>query len=456
MRLATCGGLLLLAVAVLAVGAEAAAFELRVRQLEQSWRGYEAAGVPSAQLATARAELQRLRDRHWGPLPYAVVSGAVLRDPLGRAKETGKQAYDASLTAARSRAQTALERLHRAGGPNSRPEYEQALLDLGRAHTPADHQRLAAAWDERAEVLEALSRSLAEVSGGLEQGRPSDVEAELVRLRQLQAEVEERGLSGAEAAAAIADAQIYLARPYGDQLGQHRALLAELASAASLLEARLDLQRESDRLWSRVEELLPLAGHFGALDLQLEAQKARQLLDSARASEDEGQLAASVGRLRALVQDLEAAAGGHLPLTGLPCLAGAPDKLIVIHLASQQLVAYDGGCPFLRTPVTTGRPALPTDRGTFHIFAKYPAYRMVSPWPSGSPFWYPTTWVYWAMEFVGDGTFLHNADWQPDSTYGPGSQFGPYASHGCVHVLDGPLAELYRWAPLGTTVEVTD
>src|SRR5262249_30949534 len=114
------------------------------------------------------------------------------------------------------------------------------------------------------------------------------------------------------------------------------------------------------------------------------------------------------------------------------------------------------GCPFLTTPVTTGRPALPTDRGTFHIFAKYPSYHMISPWPPGSPFWYHDAWVYNAMEFVSDGTFIHNAGWQPADTYGPGSQYGPYASHGCVHVPDGPLARLYAWAAIGTTVTVID
>ena len=106
--------------------------------------------------------------------------------------------------------------------------------------------------------------------------------------------------------------------------------------------------------------------------------------------------------------------------------------------------------------MTTGRPALPTGRGTFHIFYKSRSYHMVSPWPDGSPFHYPPTWVYNAMEFIGDGTFIHNADWQPDASYGPGSQNGPYASHGCVHVVDAPLAQLYDWAPIGTTVIVGD
>jgi lipoprotein-anchoring transpeptidase ErfK/SrfK len=60
------------------------------------------------------------------------------------------------------------------------------------------------------------------------------------------------------------------------------------------------------------------------------------------------------------------------------------------------------------------------------------------------------------MEFVGDGTFIHTADWQPDDTYGPGSQYGPYASHGCIHVQDGPIVKLYAWAQLGATVHVGD
>ena len=145
-----------------------------------------------------------------------------------------------------------------------------------------------------------------------------------------------------------------------------------------------------------------------------------------------------------------------MPLRGIACVDNAPSKLIQIHLATQQLVAYENGCPYLRTPVTTGRPALRTGRGTFHIFLKSRSWHMVSQWPQGSAFYYPPTWVYNAMEFIGDGTFIHNADWQPDASYGPGSQNGPYSSHGCVHVIDGPLAQLYDWAPIGTTVEVGD
>ena len=121
-----------------------------------------------------------------------------------------------------------------------------------------------------------------------------------------------------------------------------------------------------------------------------------------------------------------------------------------------EVAIKENGCPVLRTPVTTGRAALPTGRGTFHIYYKAARYHMISPWPLGNPVYYPPTGVSDAMEFIGNGTFIHSADWQPDDTYGPGSQYGPFASHGCVHVMDGPLQQLYDWAAIGATVVVED
>jgi lipoprotein-anchoring transpeptidase ErfK/SrfK len=174
---------------------------------------------------------------------------------------------------------------------------------------------------------------------------------------------------------------------------------------------------------------------------------------------DDAALASLEADATKLVKDMQAAYQGSLPVPAPAdpgaCIPDAPAYMIIIHLNTQDLTAYNNGCPWLHTLVTTGRPALPTDRGTFQIFAKYPSYHMISPWPQGSPFWYHDAWVADAMEFVSDGTFIHGASWQPNGTYGPGSQYGPYASHGCVHVAPGPLAQLYAWAPIGTTVTVT-
>ena len=136
---------------------------------------------------------------------------------------------------------------------------------------------------------------------------------------------------------------------------------------------------------------------------------------------------------------------------GLPL---ADQRRIVIRLGAQALVAYQGAVAMLQTPITTGRPALATPTGASAIFFRASPYLFRSPWGPESPYWYAPSWVTWALEFRAGGYYLHDAPWQPDGTYGPGSEDGPYASHGCVHVPPAAMRFLYGWAPLGTVVEV--
>jgi len=56
--------------------------------------------------------------------------------------------------------------------------------------------------------------------------------------------------------------------------------------------------------------------------------------------------------------------------------------------------------------------------------------------------------------FTNNGEGLHGASWQPDSTLGPGSQNGPFASHGCIHLPLAAVGTLFAWASLGTPVVV--
>lgn len=126
-------------------------------------------------------------------------------------------------------------------------------------------------------------------------------------------------------------------------------------------------------------------------------------------------------------------------------------KLIVISLSRQVLTAYQDGSVVLTSFVATGRPALPTPPGVYHIFARYAPYKMISPWAYGSPYWYPPSWTNFAMEFIGGGYFIHDAPWR--SWYGPGSNLYN-GTHGCVNVPYGPMATLWSWAPIGTTVVV--
>jgi hypothetical protein len=126
-------------------------------------------------------------------------------------------------------------------------------------------------------------------------------------------------------------------------------------------------------------------------------------------------------------------------------------RKIVVSLGQQHLWAYQNGALFLETDVTTGRPELPTPAGDYHIFYKTSPYEMISPWPYGSPYWYPNTWVNWVLEFREGGYFLHDAPWR--TWFGPGSNIYD-GTHGCVNVPDSPMLRLYNWAQLGDEVVV--
>jgi lipoprotein-anchoring transpeptidase ErfK/SrfK len=129
-------------------------------------------------------------------------------------------------------------------------------------------------------------------------------------------------------------------------------------------------------------------------------------------------------------------------------------KVIVISIARQELMALENGVPVLHTLVTTGRPALPTITGTFHIMAKYSPYCMRSSWPPGSPYyWAGCAGMSYAMEFEGSGYFIHDAPWR--SRYGPGTN-DSNGTHGCVNVPRNAsqMDFLYNWTPMGTTVVI--
>jgi hypothetical protein len=142
--------------------------------------------------------------------------------------------------------------------------------------------------------------------------------------------------------------------------------------------------------------------------------------------------------------------GGGKPLPPPPP-PPKPKHKIVVSLSSQHLWAYDGDNLLLDTVVTTGRPALPTPPGDYHIFYKASPYEMISPWPPGSPYYYPPSWMSYAMEFLQGGYFLHDAPWRSD--YGPGTNIWD-GTHGCVNIPLSPMATLYNWAQIGDEVVV--
>lgn len=57
--------------------------------------------------------------------------------------------------------------------------------------------------------------------------------------------------------------------------------------------------------------------------------------------------------------------------------------------------------------------------------------------------------------FARRGYFLHDANWEGIGQYGPGSENGSGASHGCVHIPTPVMGWLYGWAGIGTSVNIS-
>jgi lipoprotein-anchoring transpeptidase ErfK/SrfK len=135
------------------------------------------------------------------------------------------------------------------------------------------------------------------------------------------------------------------------------------------------------------------------------------------------------------------------------CGTGAAN-LIDVDLSTQELVASAGGQPVLSTPITSGMPGLRTPTGCFSIYRKLTNTVFYSPWPVGSPYYYSPLPVAYAMEFLSGGFYLHTDPNEADGAFGPGSEDGPDASHGCVHVPLDVMTQLFPWTPYGTVVYI--
>jgi lipoprotein-anchoring transpeptidase ErfK/SrfK len=135
-------------------------------------------------------------------------------------------------------------------------------------------------------------------------------------------------------------------------------------------------------------------------------------------------------------------------------------KEIVISISRQWMFVYDKGKRIYSAPVTTGQRALSTPTGTYHVLAKLSPTTFYSPWPPGSPYWYPATHINYALQWKEGGFFLHDSWWR--TLYGPGTNVYHYdpvdgwmsGTHGCITMPLSAATWLYKWAPIGTTVHI--
>jgi lipoprotein-anchoring transpeptidase ErfK/SrfK len=133
-------------------------------------------------------------------------------------------------------------------------------------------------------------------------------------------------------------------------------------------------------------------------------------------------------------------------------------KHIIVSWTAQEAWAYEGSKQVMDTLVTTGirgEGPFGTDFGPMKVLFTSHPWKMHSPWPQGSQYWYPDTTVQWTVFFTDSGESFHDAYWESDAALGPGSQYNlSTRSHGCIHLPYGLAQWLFGWADVGTPVDV--
>jgi lipoprotein-anchoring transpeptidase ErfK/SrfK len=132
------------------------------------------------------------------------------------------------------------------------------------------------------------------------------------------------------------------------------------------------------------------------------------------------------------------APAGQYKYPGRPRGVGEDQRWIDVDLSSQRTYAYEGDQLVRTTLVSTGTWLHPTVTGTFKIYVKYRAADM-----SGPGYYLPS--VPYVMYFY-KGYGLHGTYWHHN--------FGTPMSHGCVNLPTDEAAWLFKFASVGTVVNV--
>lgn len=409
-----------------------------------------ALGLPAAQAASLRAQLNQVNTAQWWSptFLFANQSGAI-----ASLQGQTERDWGLALAASRKQAQALLTSYTDFVGHNSAwlsdPSPGQVKAwssELQRAKTPGAldalmsqlqlHLTQVASEVKASQAKAAASVTLANAPGGLlQEAAQLDDIAKSDNLAALQVPQDAAALQQALNANQSGAAQTAA-------LTQQLALLrAEIGLNNSLVQQSLAVMDLVDQ--AGAEQTPNSAAYLAQYQVSQQALKAAQTPN---------QLAQVQATLNTLQQSSQASLNsdqcGHTTISG---------KSIYISLSLQEMVFYDSGCAVKATPVTSGRPLLRTPTGTFQIFDKQSPYVFISPWPPGSPFWYPTSPVNWVMEFDQGGYYIHDAPWEPTSEYGPGSQnILPAASHGCVQTPGAVMAWAYSWTPMGTPVVIAN
>ena len=435
------------------------AYDKDVRALQAMWDTDIAAGVPASAIDPLRNQLNAARVPGWWSADWWRNSPEQLLTSL-RART--QEVWDTALARARDRIDLVLTdardliTTHKdmvptpfAAGVDTWPD------EIAAAPNPNAAAQLAARYtseltDAKTKTRAAEADAAAKAAAAAEAARVAKYGGVLSLIDQASkldavASADNLDISNVDALAAQAQQLVNanqdstaVAAHLGDAIAAFRNLVNQNDQVGGAMQP---LEWE---IMQAATEGTPTASTFKA-----QFDPLQKLFADARTADQMNAVAQQQAALKAAVdKELAASACGH-PVPG--------GKVLVVNLSFQEMLIYQDGCVIRATPVTTGRPQLRTPAGDFHIFYKTSPFTMVSPWAKPSPFWYPTTTVTWVMEFAGGGYFIHDADWEATSAYGPGSEDNPYAaSHGCIHVPTPTMQWLYSWTPTGTEVIITN
>lgn len=406
-------------------------------------------GVPQTSLAPLSASLSKeeASTKWWSPSLF--TSSPTEKLDLLQTKE--KEAWNQAMAQGRINAEGVLASWNTyvlqnrgwipASDLQSAASWPTQLKD---ATTPHRYLSLEADWNTTLKSAKSAVNS-AKASAAKKLAAVGGADGLLTRARTVVSEAQGAGLSTGSLPGLIGDfvAEIE-AGGSGDNLTAQ--IDADIASLSSLIDLNDSVTAALRTTTLTVSQEIGEQTPLGDQDL---SELGNLTADLGRASTSpqitsvSTQITALLAAARA---DLASHRCGHTP--------GTTGKEIHLTLSVEEMVFYDNGCEVQATPITTGQLYLRTPTGTFHIFDKQTPYQFISPWPMGSPFYYYPSWVNWVMEFDQGGYYIHDAPWEPNGDFGPGSDNGPSASHGCVHTPTPVMQWAFSWTPMGTPVIV--
>ncbi len=207
--------------------------------------------------------------------------------------------------------------------------------------------------------------------------------------------------------------------------------------------SQLEQTWQQDKNYINVRDLLYSAHYNHALAQQAAGEfvAAKSALQAAAA------LRPDLSEPRRLLAELEYELAPRTPAK-LPSTVKLEDRLILVGIAEQRMLVYEGDNVAFDFVVSTGEPGSDTAVGDFEILNKIDvAYG--SSWNLDMPFWMG---IYWAGPLQNG---IHSLPIVKHTGYKLWDGYlGQRVSYGCVILGDEDAATLYEWTEVGTKVKI--